>query len=136
MLRRQLLAALALAAPTLAGVVPATARAAEDKKKGGGVNYTQVPMITVFTQAGSYHHGTMSVEVGLYADDPKMTAKVALYMPRLQDAYVSRLQAYAANLNARSLVDTDYLSAQLQAATNQILGQTGARVLLGSIMLN
>ncbi len=131
MLRRHLLAACLFAA-----AMPAVARADDNKKKGGGVNYTQFPMITVFTQAGSYHHGTMSIEVGLYAADPKMTARIALYMPRLQDAYVSRLQAYAGNLNARSMVDTDYLSAQLQMATNQVLGQTGAQVLLGSIMLN
>ncbi|MEI9904892.1 MAG: Tat pathway signal protein [Asticcacaulis sp.] len=132
MKRRAFLSALVLAA-----ALPATAMAAEDnKKKGGGANYTQFPMITVFTQANSTHHGTMSVEVGLYADDPKMTAQIALYIPRLQDAYLSRLQAYAANLNSRSMVDTDYVSGQLQAATNQVLGKTGAHVLLGSIMLN
>ena len=110
--------------------------AADDKKKGGGANYTQFPTITVFTQANAARHGTMSVEVGLYADDPKMTAQIALYQPRLQDAYVTRLQTYAANLNPHSLVDTDYVSAQLQQATNQILGRAGARVLLGSIMVN
>lgn len=132
--RRALLSALALTA--LAGVAPGMASAADDKKKGGGVNYTQFPTITVFTQVNSARHGTMSVEVGLYADDPKMTAQIALYQPRLQDAYVTRLQAYAANINSRSLVDTDYVASQLQAATNQVLGKPGARVLLGSIMVN
>lgn len=129
--RRALLAFL-----TLAAAAPVAARASDNKKKGGGANYTQFPMITVFTQAGSLHHGTMSIEIGLYADDPKMTAMIQLYMPRLQDAYLSKLQTYAANLNTRSLVDTDYVSNQLQAATNQVLGKPGARVLLGSIMLN
>lgn len=135
MLRRHLLfAPLLLALPAIS--LPLTAHAAEDKKKGGGVNYTQLPMITVFTQAASAHHGTMSVEVGLYAADPKMTAKIQLYLPRLRDAYVSKLQNYASGLNARSEVNTDIVGTQLQTVTNQVLGQQGATVLLGSIILN
>ena len=130
--RRAFLSGLAFAA-----TAPSARAAADDnKKKGGGLNYTQFPMLNLFTGAASTRHGTMSVEVGLYADDARMTAQIALYMPRLQDAYVSRLQAYASGLNARSMVDTDYVSAQLQAATDQVLGRRGARILLGSIMLN
>ena len=57
-------------------------------------------------------------------------------MPRLKDAYISRLQAYAAGLTASSLVDADYLAGQLQTVTDQVLGQSGAKVLMGSILLN
>ncbi len=109
---------------------------APEKKKGGGLNYTQFPMISVFTRASGSRHGTMSVEVGIFAEDPKLTEMVKLYRPRLQDAYVTKLQGYASNLNAASLVDTDYIAAQLQIVTDQILGRKGARVLLGSILLN
>lgn len=130
------LTATALVLPGL--VLPGTAARANapEKKKGGGLAYTQFPMISVFTRGTGAKHGTMSVEIGLYADDPKLTELVKLYLPRLQDAYVTKLQGYAANLNASSLVDTDYIATQLQTVTDQILGRKGARVLLGSILLN
>jgi hypothetical protein len=65
-----------------------------------------------------------------------MVDRIKLYMPRLKDAYISRLQAYSANLNTSSMVDADYLAAQLQNATDAVLGQKGAKVLIGSILLN
>ena len=49
---------------------------------------------------------------------------------------VDRLQGYANGLNAHSLADPDYVSLQLQQATDKVLGHTGAKVLLGSVLLN
>ncbi len=121
----------------LTGTWSATsARADDEKKKGGGKGYTQFPMITVFTQANASHHGTLSVDMGLYSDDAKLQAQIKTYMPRLQDAYLSRLQAYANALTSRSLADPDYVSLQLQQATDKVLGHGGVKVLLGSILLN
>lgn len=114
----------------------APARAAEPKKKGGGEGYTQFPMLTVFTSGTGHRHGTLSVDMGLYSADPKMVDRIKLYMPRLKDAYINRLQAYAANLTSNSLADADYLSTQLQTVTNQVLGVNGVKVLIGSILLN
>ncbi|HVZ30204.1 MAG TPA: Tat pathway signal protein [Asticcacaulis sp.] len=122
----------AFALPFLA--VPA--HASEPKKKGGGEGFTQFPMLTVFTAGSGHRHGTLSVDMGLYTADPKMVDRIKLYMPRLKDAYINRLQAYAANMTSSSLADADYLSSQLQAVTNQVLGVTGARVLIGSVLLN
>ena len=113
-----------------------SAHAEEEKKKGGGKGYTQFPMITVFTQANAPHHGTLSVDMGLYTDDAKFQAQIKTYMPRLQDAYLSRLQGYANAMNASSLADPDYVSLQLQQATDRVLGHGGVKVLLGSILLN
>ncbi|MGN6422279.1 MAG: Tat pathway signal protein [Asticcacaulis sp.] len=128
---------LASALGLAASLAPAgSALASEAKKKGGGVGYTQFPTITVFTDAGRLRHGVMSVDMGLYSDNPKLVAQIKLYVPRLQDAYVTVLQGYAGNLNRTSLVDTGYVAAQLQAATDRILGVTGAKVLLGSIIIN
>ena len=135
MIRRQFLTALSFTLAT--GALAATHSSAEEaKKKGGGVGFTQFPMLTVFTQVSSNRHGTMSVDMGLYASDAKLSSQVKLYQPRLQDAYISKLQAYAADLNARSMVNTDYISGQLQQVTDQILGRTGAKVLLGSVLMN
>lgn len=124
---------IALAGALTAAALPA--RAAE-KKKGGGQGYTQFPMITVFTSASAVRHGSLSVDMGLYTDDTKLQAQIKIYMPRLQDAYLSRLQAYASALDSHTLADPDYISAQLQQATDQVLGHGGVKVLLGSVLLN
>jgi hypothetical protein len=134
MQRRALLIAClsALALPLAA----APARANEPKKKGGGAGFTQFPMLTVFTAGSGHRHGTLSVDMGLYCTDPKMVDRIKLYMPRLKDAYINRLQSYAANMTSNSLADADYLSTQLQTVTNQVLGVSGAKVLIGSVLLN
>ena len=126
----------ALPVLTLAGLAAPVLARAETKKKGGGEGYTQFPTINVFTDAGRLRHGSLSVDVGLYSDNPKLVAQIKLYTPRLQDAYVTVLQAYAGDLSRTSLVDTDYIATQLQTATDRVLGVKGARVLLGSILLN
>lgn len=130
--RRRFLAFLALS--TAFGAAPGLA--SEPKKKGGGPGYTQFPMLNVFTAAQGGRHGNLGLDMGLYATDPKMVDRIKLYMPRLKDAYIGRLQAYAANLTPSSMVDADYLAAQLQTATDTVLGQKGAKVLIGSILLN
>ncbi|MBW8735240.1 MAG: Tat pathway signal protein, partial [Asticcacaulis sp.] len=112
--RRRILVCFALF--TAASAMPALA--SEPKKKGGGPGYTQFPMLNVFTAAQGGRHGNLSLDMGLYAKDSKMVDRIKLYMPRLKDAYISRLQAYAANLTPSSMVDADYLSVQLQAATD------------------
>jgi hypothetical protein len=136
MIRRQFLL---FCATSLSGILIAKQSIAsghEDKKKGGGDGYTQFRTLTVFTQASSTKHGTLSVDMGLYTDDPKLTEQIKLFMPRLLDAYVSRLQAYAANLRSRSMLDPDFIILTLQQATDQVLGRKGAKVLLGTILIN
>ena len=136
-LNRRLLCLSFAVTGALTGLGIATSvRADDEKKKGGGKGYTQFPLITVFTQANASHHGTLSVDMGVYTDDARSQGQIKIYMPRLQDAYLSRLQAYANALNARSLADPDYISLQLQQATDRVLGHTGVKVLLGSVLLN
>jgi len=131
MIRRQFLILTALS-----GLITPAALASEPKKKGGGEGYTQFKTINVFTQASRRRHGTLSVDMGLYSDNAKLVEQIKLYQPRLQDAYVARLQAYAGTLNSNALVDTGFIAMQLQSATDAILGRTGAKVLLGTILLN
>lgn len=134
MIRRQFLISAAFTA-TGSLIAPA-AFASEPKKKGGGEGYTQFKTINVFTAASRRRHGTMSVDMGLYSEDPKLVEQIKLFQPRLQDAYLTRLQAYAGTLNPNSPVDTDFIASQLQGATDSVLGRKGAKVLLGTIILN
>ncbi len=130
MIRRQFLILIGSA------LVAPAAFASEPKKKGGGEGYTQFKTINVFTESGWRRHGTLSVDMGLYSEDEKLVEQIKIYQPRLQDAYVSRLQAYASTLTSTTLVNTDYIAMQLQSATDTILGRKGAKVLLGTILLN
>ncbi len=107
-----------------------------EKKKGGGAGYTPFDTIQVFTAATSRSHGSLSITMGLATDDAKLGDQIALYGPRLQDAYVSRMQTYAAGLSSTSVVNTDYIATQLQQATDNVLGRKGAKVLLGTVLLN
>ncbi|MGA9657874.1 MAG: Tat pathway signal protein [Asticcacaulis sp.] len=118
------------------GLIAPVAEASAPKKKGGGTGYTQFSTLSVFTAARRRRHGTLSVDMGLYSDDPKLVDLILLYQPRLKDAYITRLQAYAIGLGSNSLVDVAYISDQLQKATDAVLPQKGAKVLLGSVLLN
>lgn len=131
MIRRQFLTLI-----VAASLIAPAASASEPKKKGGGESHTQFNTINVFTEASRRRHGTLSVDMGLYSDDAKLVEQIRLYQPRLQDAYVARLQAYAGSLNSSALVNADFIVMQLQTATDAILGRKGAKVLLGTVLLN
>jgi flagellar basal body-associated protein FliL len=107
-----------------------------EKKKGGGEAFIQFPMIAVFVPSGGYRNSTLTIEIGLDVPDEKFRDVVSTYVPRLRDAYVSRIQSYAMTLGGSKLVDTDYLQRELQAITNAQLKAPGAKLLLGSIMVN
>ncbi|MFT4090200.1 MAG: Tat pathway signal protein [Asticcacaulis sp.] len=106
------------------------------KKKGGGSSYTQLPMITVFTRSRQSRHGTLTIEMGLDTKDEALRQKIAASLPRLRDAFVRRIQAYALSLTRTSLVDLDYMTLELQAATDEVLQKKGAKVLLSTVILN
>ena len=58
-------------------------------------------------------------------------------MPRLRNAYVTQLSIYAgANYRYGDLPDAERISAMLHRATDQVLGQEGARVLLGMVVIH
>jgi flagellar basal body-associated protein FliL len=120
------------------GLTPAIASAPkkQDKKKGGGESYIQMPMIAVFVPTGRAKNGTLTVELGLDVPDEKLREKVTTYLPRLRDAFVGRLQTYAMTLTPSRPVDADYVQRELQTQTNALLKAQGAKILLGSIMVN
>ena len=128
-MRRLLICALAFAA--LAG----GARAAE---KNGEANqsYVQLQTLAVATTRPGGRHGVLTVEVGLDAPDPGLRDKVDLYTPLLRSAYISALQPYGLGLPWGAPPNADYISMTLQRETDRVLGRRGARLLLGSILVN
>ena len=131
-MRRLLLTALAVS--LLAA--PLTGRAGE-----GGAPESQQPYlplksvaVSVFRQGG--RRGVLTVEVGVDVRDPRLRNRIELYQPLLNSAYVSALQPYALGLGPGEPPNADYISLTLQRETDRVLRRKGAKLLLGSILLN
>lgn len=125
-----LLTLLPLAAPALAHAEGA------EKKKGGGISYIQFPTLTATVFRADGRRGVLTVEAGVDVPDAGLRAKVNLYQPRLRAAYVQLLQDYVYSLGPGSPPNPDYLEQILQRQTDQMLGRAGARLLLGTMLMN
>jgi hypothetical protein len=129
--RRSLIAAAALLA-----AAPALARAAELHKKGGGASFIQLDTLTASVTRPGGRRGVMTVEVGVDVQDAGLHARAAQSTPLLQAAFSEVLRIYAAGLPPGAPPNADYLGLALQRATDQTLGRPGARLLLGTILVN
>jgi hypothetical protein len=89
---------------------------------------------TVFRPDG--RRGVLTVEAGVDVPDAALRDRANLSQPRLRAAYVQFLESYAGGLAPGAPPDADYISSQLQNQTNLVLGRPGARLLLGSILIN
>ena len=121
-----LLLALALTSPV----------AAEGKGKQAKQPYLQMPTVAMSVMRAGGRHGVLTVEVGLDASDPALRDKLDLYQPMLRSAYVAALQPYALGLSPGAPPNADYIAMSLQHETDRILGRQGARLLVGSILIN
>jgi hypothetical protein len=130
--RRLLVSALALAA------APAAARAesGEKKKKSGGTSYLQMETVTATLVRGNGHHGVLTVEVGLDVPDPALHAKALQILPRIRANYVQSVQIYASGLPPMTAPNADYIARELQRQTDLSMGGPGAKLLLGTILVN
>ena len=117
-----------------------TALAAQARAEGGGgkakSSYVQLQTLAVATTRPGGRHGVLTVEVGVDAPDPALRDKVDLYTPLLRSAYISALQPYGLGLPWGALPSADYISMTLQRETDRVLGRRGARLLLGSVLIN
>jgi hypothetical protein len=121
----------------LAIVGPARASAhGEEKKKGGGLSFIQVQTLTATSIRPNGRRGVVTVEVGLDIKDTALHDRVDASQPRLRAAYVKILQAYVYALPPGSQPDAEYLSQVLQRETDRIMVRRGAKLLVGSILVN
>ena len=130
--RRSLLALVVL--PAVLG--PAAAFAQAEKKKGGGISFIQFPTLTAVIFRSDGRRGVLTVEAGVDVPDSGLRARVNLVEPRLRAAYVQLLQSYVYSLSPGAPPNPDYLSMALQRTTDQVLGQPGAHLLVGAILIN
>jgi hypothetical protein len=133
MKKRALIAVLLLTA--LAG--PAAAADKPDTKKGpAGASFLMVDGLKVSVNNGRGRRGVMSLECGLDVPNLVLRARAQSLLPRLRAAYIAALQIYASGLEPGELPDLDIISRELQRQTDTIVGRSGARVLLGSSVVN
>ena len=121
-------------AVALAAASPAAAAGA--KKKGGGQSFLQMPPSAVTVTRPDGGRGVLVVETGLDVKDPGLHARADALTPRLRDAYVAALQAQANGLAPGSPPHADRVAVALQRETDRVLGKSGARLLIGNIILN
>ena len=76
------------------------------------------------------------MECGVDITSEPLRALANDVQPRLRDAYASMLQSYAGGLPRATVPDADYLAREMQKATDRVLGKTGGRFLIGTILIN
>lgn len=129
--------ALLAAALTLAGLcaTPALASGGEAKKEAPP-SYFALPTITATAIRRDGRKGVMTLETGIEAKDPKVMERAQASTPRLRAAFAQVLMTYAAGLRRGVAPDLDYIGGEMQKAADRVIGKQGARVLLGSAMVN
>jgi flagellar basal body-associated protein FliL len=98
-------------------------------------SYLRLPTITANVIRPGGRRGVMTVETGIDTADTALRARVAQSAPRLRAAYAAVVQQSANTLLPGAPPDVERLVAQLQAATNTVMGRAGARLLIGTVMV-
>jgi len=104
---------------------------------GGGTqdSYMRLPTITANVMRSGGRRGVMTVETGLDTPNAALRTRAAQSAPRLRAAYAAVVQQAATALLPGAPPDVERLIVQLQAATDRTLGRTGARLLIGTVMV-
>ncbi|MBW3560019.1 MAG: Tat pathway signal protein [Proteobacteria bacterium] len=109
---------------------------ASEKKKGGGLSYLQLKPLAATVLRPDGRRGILTVEAGIDTKDEALYANAQASMPRLRAALVTVVQNHAQGLGPGSAPSADRLLVDLQRATDRVLGRSGGRVLLGTLMIN
>ncbi|WP_428151048.1 Tat pathway signal protein [Brevundimonas sp.] len=121
-----------LFAPLALAATPALASGGGGGSSGGYVRY---PTITATTIRADGRRGVMTVETGVDAPDAALKLRAEQSQPRMRAVFNILVQREANTLLPGGVPNVERLAAQLQSATNIILGQRGARLLIGTVMI-
>ncbi len=133
MRRRRILGLIALAALPALLSAPGARAGGEAKKHTGGESYVSFNTVTGTLNRGG-RRGVLTVDVGLDVPDPKLRVFAEQSLPRLRAAFVQVVLTYAAGLPGSAPPNPDVIAQGLQRQANAVLGQPGARVLLGAVV--
>jgi len=129
--------ALLTLAPTSLGLLATEVLAAG--QTGGGsasaATFIRLPTITGTSARPGGRRGVMTVETGVDVPDAALRLRAEQSAPRLREAFNGVVQRSANLLLPGAPPNVDQLSRELQVATDRVLGRTGAKVLLGTVMI-
>lgn len=132
----RLLTITACAALVVLCAVPPAHAAGKTKKVTADATFLQLPALQVSIGGPYRYTGLMVLEFGLEIPNEVLRAKAEGLEPRLRDAHSQAMNQFAANYyKAGTVPNAAELANRLQRATDAVLGQKGARILLGSILV-
>ena len=125
-----------LTAATLCAALIASPVLASEKKKGGGSAFVQLETAAATVMRPDGGRGVLTVEAGVEVKDAALRERASALKPRLRDAYVAAIQTHVRGLAPGAPPHADRLAGELQRETDRVLGKPGAKLLLGSLILN
>lgn len=126
-----LVASVGLCAP----LAVASAAVAPEAKGGGNETYLAMSPATGVIPRRDGRRSTLTVEMGLDIADRDLRERATLSKPRLTAAYNEVVRTAARALLPGRVPDLDGMTRSLQAATDRVLGKSGAKILLGSVIV-
>ncbi len=131
-----MIARLALAL-LLACAVPAISGANEAPKAPATTGrYLTFPGVTASIFRTSQRRGVLAMDASLNIPDAALRTRATSLNPRLRAAYAQSLMVYAAGVPPGRPLDPSYLSHEMQRQTDLVLGKSGAKFLIGSLLVN
>lgn len=127
---------LVLASALMVAPAPALASSSKKEEKGPAVSYFALQPLTAVALRRDGRRGVLTLEAGIEAKDPKVMERAQQSQPRLRAAFAQVLMTYAAGMRRGDPPDVDYLSREMQKTADRVLGKPGARVLIGSALMN
>ena len=122
-----------LVAPLALAATPALASGGGGGGSTGG--YVRYPTVTASTMRADGRRGVMTVETGVDAPDAALKLRAEQSQPRMRAVFNILVQREANTLLPGGVPNVERLAAQLQSATNIIMGRRGCRLLLGTVMI-
>ena len=122
-----------LVAPLALAASPALASGGGGGGSGGG--YVRYPTVTATTMRADGRRGVMTVETGVDAPDAALKLRAEQSQPRMRAVFNILVQREANTLLPGGVPNVERLAAQLQSATNIILGRRGVKLLIGTVMV-
>lgn len=100
-------------------------------------SYVPINPLTATVQSNHRARGLLQIEAGLEIPDARLRRRAEQYMPRLRNAWVTALSVYTGmNYRFGDIPDADRIAAMLQEATDITLGEEGAEILIGMIIIH
>jgi len=107
-----------------------------EAKNSGSTPYVRMRALNVNILRSSGARTVVTLEVGLYVTDPNLLKRTDASVPRLQAAFGQIVQGHMSVLPPGAIPNADQLAQMLQKETDRIVGQKGAKLLLGTIIIN